>query len=197
MENSIIEELYYARCDDYENSVKKIDKDCNKDLDIATGIFEEILQIVPKRVYKKVLKKQEDIYYNALKYSESWNKRYYKLGIQDGLKLKQEIKKEYRDRKENEENFILDYESDFNDFFEAYKVKVLYKNEEYSKIIKGISEILETHPKLRDYYEDNKIQKFNENELKALLKFINLTDSKNFIEVRTAFKLGLTQDSII
>ena len=103
----------------------------------------------------------------------------------------------YKKRKINEENFIIDYESDFNDFFENYKVKVLYKNKEYFKIISNISSILDQYPRVRKFYEDNKIEKFSDDEMKAILEFIDLNESKTSIEVRTAFALGMTQRDII
>ena len=189
--------MFLARCDDFENHMMKEEKECYKDLNDITDKFDKILEKLPKKINESVSDDFEMIYYKIMKFSTDWNKRYYRFGIKDGIKLMDEIKTDYRKRKNDEENFIIDYESDFNDFFENYKVKVLYKNEEYFKIIKSISDLLDKYPRIRKLYEDNKIDKFSDDEIKAILEFIDLNESKNSIEVRTAFALGMTQRDIV
>ncbi len=197
MEESIIEELFNARCDDFEENIMKKEKECNKDLDVITKTFEEILQIVPENTNKIISQKLEYIYKNLLKYSTFWNKKYYKLGINDGIKLKKELKTDVRERKEKEEHFFFDYEADFNDFIENFKTTVLYKNKEYDRARKGISRILEDYPRVRDFYEDDKLYKLDNDELNAILEIIKLEDIQNAIEVRGAFYLGISQKDII
>lgn len=197
MEDSIIDELFNARCDDFESGVMKKEKDCNKDLDVITKTFDELLQIVPENTNEIVSQKLEYIYKNILKYSTFWNKKYYRLGIKDGVKLKQELKTDLRERKAGEEHFIFDYDADFNDFMEKFKINVLYKNKEYDKARKGISRILEDYPRVRDFYEDNKLSDFNKDELNAILELIRLEDIQNIIEVRGTFHLGMTQNEIL
>lgn len=197
MENSIICELFNARCDDFESSIMKKEKDCNKDLDVITKTFDDILQIVPENTNKIISQKLEYIYKNILTHSTFWNQKYYRFGIKDGIKLKQELKTDLRERKAEEEHFIFDYDADFNDFMENYTINILYKNKEYDKARKGISRILEDYPKVRDFYEDNKLSDFNKDELNAILELIRLEDIQNIIEVRGAFYLGMTQNEIL
>ena len=103
MEESIIDELFNARCDDFESRVLKQKEECNNFLDTITNICEEILQIVPEDMREIVSKKLDEIYKNILEFTTYWNKKYYGFGIKDGIKLKQELKTNFRERKENEE----------------------------------------------------------------------------------------------
>ena len=197
MEDSIIYELFNARCDDFESGIMKKEKDCNKNLEEITNTFDEILKILPQDIHEIVSQKFEFVYRNILKDTTFWCEKYYRFGIKDGIKLKQELKTNLRERKEREEHFFLDYDADFNDFMENFKINVLYKNKEYDKARKGISRILEDYPRVRDFYEDNKLSKFDNNELNAILELIRLEDIQNIIEVRGAFYLGISQSEII
>ena len=197
MKESIIEELFDARCDSFETRLMKREKDCYNDLNEITNKFDNILKIIPKKINQSISDEFEEIYYKIMKFSTFWNKKYYRFGMQDGFKLRNELKTNYKERIENQENFIIDYEADFNDFFEKFKVKVLCNNKEYSKVVENISKLLDKYPRIRRFCEDNKIYKFDETELDALLKLIELNETRNSIEVRNAFYLGITQKDII
>ena len=197
MGKSVINELFNARCDDFEGNIMKNEKDCNKDLDVITNTFEEILKIVPKNIHETVSKKLDNIYKNILKYSTFWNKKYYGLGIKDGTKLKQELKTNFRERKENEEKFLIDYEGDFNDFIENFRVNILYKNKEYDKTLKEMKNTLNQYPRVKNFYEDNKFYSFKNEELEAILKLMRLEGTLYGLETREAFYLGITQNEIV
>ena len=105
MEDSIIDELYNAKCDDFEGNIMQEEKGCNKNLDLILSSFKKIQKIVPKDISVNVSDELDNIYINILKYFSFWTKKYYKLGIKDGVKLKQEVKTDYRQRKEKEPKF--------------------------------------------------------------------------------------------
>ena len=196
MEKSIIDELFNARCDDFESNVLRQDKKCNKFLYKVTNICEDIMQIVPEDMREIVSKKSEEIYKNILEFTTSWNKKYYGLGIKDGIKFKQELKTNIRERKENEEKFLIDYEADFNDFLENFRVNILYKNKEYNQTLKERDNILNKYPRVKDFYEDNEFYKFNEEELNAILDLMRIEGILYGIETREAFYLGMSKNEI-
>lgn len=197
MEDSIIYELFNARCDDFESGIMKKEKDCNKNLEAITNTFEEVLKILPQEIKETVSTKLDFIYKKILDDTTFWCEKYYSFGIKDGVKLKQELKTDFRERKEGEKHFLIDYEGDFNDFIEYFRVNILFKNKEYDKTFKEWKSVLNKYPRVKDFYEDNKFCKFNNEELKALLEIMRLEGIMYGLETREAFYLGMTQNEII
>lgn len=197
MEDSIIDELFNARCDDFESGIMKKEKYYNKNLEAITNKFEEVLKILPQDIRDIVSKKLDFIYKKTLDNTTFWCKKYYGFGIKDGVKLKQELRTNFRERKENEEHFLIDYEGDFNDFLENFRVNILYKNEEYDKTLKEWKNVLNEYPRVKDFYENNKFCKFKEEELKAILEIMRLEGIMYGLETREAFYLGIKQQEII
>lgn len=188
----IIEELYNARCDDFETEKMKRKEAGKQYLDIIMKSFDSISKQTQDN--EKVSEELEKIYKNLIDYSVFWNKEYYKLGIIDGMNLKKEIKAVTVNKKQEYANsFLDDYTTDFDDFMEDYKVNVLYKNKRYNEIRKKINSIKNQYANVLNFLENNQMPEFTKEEKKAILEIIKLEDEQNSIEVKEAFVLGIRE----
>ena len=79
------------------------------------------------------------------------------------------------------------------DYIDREKYSNLKKNDEYTKTNKRIVEIKEKQPNVRKFYEDNKIVKFTEEEMQALVEVKELYDKINILESEEIFRIGLRQ----
>lgn len=79
------------------------------------------------------------------------------------------------------------------DYIDREKYSNLKKNDEYTKTNKRIVEIKEKYPNVRKFYEDNKIVKFTEEEMQALVEVKELYDKINILESEEIFRIGLRQ----
>ena len=66
-------------------------------------------------------------------------------------------------------------------------------NNDYIKATKRLAEIKGKYPKVMDFYDNNKIAEFTQEEMKAILEIKELYDSRNMLEAEEMFKIGLRQ----
>ena len=96
---AIIDELFEVRSEDFENQVIKTFPKEQKDIIEGMGKIaeelelkiNEILNIVPQEKQKELSDLFDDFERLHYKDSEVWRKVYYKFGIIDGFKLKNEL----------------------------------------------------------------------------------------------------------
>ena len=127
-----------------------------------------------------------------IKNKEDMHELYEKINnfeIKDGMMLKKEINEE---QIKNDTN-IYDLIEEMWDYIDREKYSNLKKNDEYTKTNKRIVEIKEKYPNVRKFYEDNKIVKFTEEEMQALVEVKELYDKINILESEEIFRIGLRQ----
>lgn len=122
-----------------------------------------------------------------------WYMPYYKAGFIDAMSLKKQIKEEKSINNSNEESIIYKNINEISDFFEEQKYKNLKQNEEYIKIAKEIEEIKRKFPKVRDFFENDEITDFSKEEMKSILKIIELNNDRAIYEADEMFKIGLRE----
>lgn len=122
-----------------------------------------------------------------------WYKPYYKIGFIDGISLKKQIKEEKNINKKEEEIIIYKNINEISDFFEEQKYENLKQNKEYTKIAKKIEEIKRKIPKIRDFLENDEITEFSKEEIKSILKIIELNNHRAMYEAEEMFKIGLRE----
>ena len=122
-----------------------------------------------------------------------WYKPYYKIGFIDGISLKKQIKEEKNINKKEEEIIIYKNINEISDFFEEQKYENLKQNKEYTKIAKEIEEIKRKIPKIRDFLENDEITEFSKEEIKSILKIIELNNHRAMYEAEEMFKIGLRE----
>lgn len=122
-----------------------------------------------------------------------WYKPYYKAGFVDAMSLNKQIKEEKNINNSNEESIIYKNINEISDFFEEQKYKNLKQNKEYTKIAKDIEETKSKFPKVRNFFENDEITEFSKEEMKAILKIIELSNDRAMYEADEMFKIGLRE----
>lgn len=122
-----------------------------------------------------------------------WYKPYYKAGFIDAISLKKQIKEEKITDNISNEDSIYNSVDDIWDYIDKQKYNNLKANNDYIKATKRLAEIKGKYPKVMDFYDNNKIAEFTQEEMKAILEIKELYDSRNMLEAEEMFKIGLRQ----
>lgn len=111
-----------------------------------------------------------------------WHKPYYKLGFIDGMRLKKEIREGKIIENTSNDSIILQNINEISDYFEEQKYRNLKKNKEYDKIRHKIEEIKNKYPRVREFFEDDKIEQLTKKEMKAILDITELQNDRAMYE---------------
>lgn len=122
-----------------------------------------------------------------------WHKPYYKLGFIDGIRLKKEIKEGKIIENTSNNSIILQNINEISDYFEEQKYRNLKKNKEYDKIRHKIEEIKNKYPRVREFFEDDKIEQLTKKEMKAILDITELQNDRAMYEADEMLKIGLRE----
>ncbi len=122
-----------------------------------------------------------------------WHKPYYKLGFIDGMRLKKEIRGGKIIENTSNDSIILQNINEISDYFEEQKYRNLKKNKEYDKIIHKIEEIKNKYPRVREFFEDDKIEQLTKKEMKAILDITELQNDRAMYEADEMLKIGLRE----
>lgn len=197
VENKILDSLYEIR----EGEVEKqyISKYGKPEDSQKTDKAEERLVKFMKKFIKDE-KDMQNLYEKLNKYelcvmSEMcfWFKPYYKTGFIDALSLKKQIKEERIASNTSNEDSIYNSVDDIWDYIDREKYNNLKANNDYIKATKRLAEIKEKYPKVMNFYDNNKITEFTQEEMKAILEIKELYDERNILESEEMFKIGLRQ----
>ena len=196
-ENKILDNLYEIREGEVEkNYISKYGKPKNSEK--TEKAENELVNFM-----KKFIKDKKDIknLYGKLNKFELcamgemcfWYKPYYKAGFIDAISLKKQIKEEKITDNISNEDSIYNSVDDIWDYIDKQKYNNLKANNDYIKATKRLAEIKEKYPKVMDFYDNNKIAEFTQEEMKAILEIKELYDSRNMLEAEEMFKIGLRQ----
>lgn len=122
-----------------------------------------------------------------------WHKPYYKLGFIDGMRLKKEIREGKIIENTSNDSIILQNINEISDYFEEQKYRNLKKNKEYDKIRHKIEEIKNKYPRVREFFEDDKIEQLTKKEMKAILDITELQNNRAMYEADEMLKIGLRE----
>ena len=122
-----------------------------------------------------------------------WHKPYYKLGFIDGMRLKKEIREGKIIENTSNDSIILQNINEIEDYFEEQKYRNLKKNKEYDKIRHEIEEIKNKYPRVREFFEDDKIEQLTKKEMKAILDITELQNDRAMYEADEMLKIGLRE----
>lgn len=122
-----------------------------------------------------------------------WHKPYYKLGFIDGMRLKKEIRGGKIIENTSNDSIILQNINEISDYFEEQKYRNLKKNKEYDKIRHKIEEIKNKYPRVREFFEDDKIEQLTKKEMKAILDITELQNDRAMYEADEMLKIGLRE----
>lgn len=195
--NKILDDLYEIREGEVEKSyIAKYgelekDKKANEVEDDLTNFMKKFIKNEDdmQELYEKI--NQFELY--ATGQMCFWYKPYYKAGFVDAMSLNKQIKEEKNINNSNEESIIYKNINEISDFFEEQKYKNLKQNKEYTKIAKDIEETKSKFPKVRNFFENDEITEFSKEEMKAILKIIELSNDRAMYEADEMFKIGLRE----
>lgn len=193
IKKSVVDDLFEARCNDFEEGIMKKNKKCNRHLDSVETIFDTILKCVKEEHYKFVEEQLQKALKDIVLFGEYWNKKYYRFGIGDGINIYKDLDKNRLYSFRNRVGFFSNHSVDFDMYMDKYKVNVLYKNNKYNKIRLQIRDLKEKFPRILNFFEEDEIVDFSIEEIETILKIIRLEDELNMMEIREAFKLGMKE----
>lgn len=199
LKRSILDELYNEKGEKFADSILKEMKEQNKELK-TVNVDEELTNKIKEYVTDN--EKQKELLRLVNKYEIStnadddfWNKMYYKLGIYDGIELKNVIKNEtkYNDYNEDNTMFFDEYSDDFWDYMNANRMKMLKINKKYKELMSKREKIKDDNPNVRTFLEDREIIDLTEDELNAVLDIFEIEEDISTIETTETFKLGVKE----
>ena len=187
---TIFEELFDNQKNDFENYVirKTQSKECYED----ARILEEIKGIIEKSnldidIKQKISEKFEDYDRAELEEYEFWVRKYFKLGIINGIRLKDELNK-------SDDTFFSNNSDGFTEYIEDIRFNKIFKNKEYQKLKNEISAYKEKYPRLETFFEDNiYIENITEEEQKAIYEVRSIIEKMFMFEEKEMFKMGMKE----
>ena len=187
---TIFEELFENQKNDFESYVIK--KKQSKEYYEDARILEEIKSIIEKsnldtEIKQKISGKFEEYEKSELKEYEFWVRKYFKLGIINGIRLKDELNK-------SDDTFFSNNSDGFTEYIEDIRYNRIFKNEEYQKIKDEIGKYKEKYPRLITFFEDNTyIENITEEEQNAIFEVMSLIEQMFMLEEKEMFKMGMKE----
>ncbi len=196
-ENKILNDLYEIREDGFFISYKKKYGEL-EETKKAEQAEDELINFMKKFIkddntMKELFEKINKFEGYALEEMCFWHKPYYKLGFIDGIRLKKEIKEGKIIENTSNNSIILQNINEISDYFEEQKYRNLKKNKEYDKIRHKIEKIKNKFPRVREFFEDDKIEQLTKEEMKAILDITELQNDRAMYEADEMFKIGLRE----
>lgn len=172
---NILEELYQKESEEFEDYVVNKNKEkrkFNEDLLISEELREIVKSGFSESKIKDFETKSEQYLETKFKEYEYWTKEYFKLGIINGIRLKNNLFGEIS----SSNNVFLDFDCNgFTEYLETERIKSVLKKKEYKKLQKRLTEIEEKYPRVREFIEDKDIIKNpTKEEQQAIFEIIEI-----------------------
>ena len=117
-------------------------------------------------------------------------KKFFKLGIVTGVKLKNDLKESI----DNEEGFYEYEYICFTDYLETTKINNLMNRESYNELRKKQHEIKSKHPKAMQLLEDRStVDQITKLDQKAMLELMEIQDQIHILEEKEIYKMGMKE----
>lgn len=196
LDKPILEQMYGFRKESFQ---QRVYENCQEIKDIESNVYD--LKENFTKFLREVIKDKEN-YKNAIdKFKEYtnvfneqvdfWNFEFFKLGMLD----KEKVKNEFLKGKVNleESDSFLDSEKNILEYVEEQKKKYVFDTEEYKKLKQEYIKIVKTYPKVAEVYQDLEPKELNKDEIKALCKLRKIDIDMGYIELKLSFKLGMKE----
>lgn len=193
IDNPILDEIWENQRGEFEDYSLKKDKK-KRQFNENSQFLEEIKEFTEKYIPEE---KQEEYNEKWKKYTKKemdeldyWTKKFFKLGIINGIRLKKEIKEE-----NTEQNGFFNYEySCFDEYLETKRIDKLRENNEYNQLRKKENELKNKYPKLTRFIEEKEpIDNLAEEERDAILDFIENKSKMFNIEKKEIYLMGMRE----
>ena len=197
LNKSILNQMYKYRKEDFEKSVYESEqeiKDIEADL---RNLGEKLIKFLEKAIHnKKECKEAIDIFKNYdmeyCKQIDFWSCAYFKLGMIDRKKLRNELLEKSMQLEETD-TFLNNYDDDLLEYIEDNKIKYSLGTKEYKELRKKYSKIVDKYPKVAEVFEDMQPVELNKEEIKALCELRDIDIQMGAMEKKICFKLGMKE----
>ena len=191
---NILEELYEKECEEFEDFIVNENKERRK-FNEEILIAEELREIVKSGFSESKIKnfeiKFEQYLETKFKEYEYWTKEFFKLGIINGIRLKNDILNVISNKKQD---FLSYYCNGFTEYLETTKIDNIINSKEYKILRKRMTEIKEKYPRVMEFLEDKDIiENPTKEEQKAIFDILDITEEMAILEEKEIFKMGMRE----
>ena len=193
----ILDQMYEFRKDYFEQYVYDNSEEIrnleHKVCDMSENIMNYLKKIIPnKKELKKIIEMLNNYELKYTKQIEFWNLQYFKLGMIEKEKIRNELFANNMELKENDT--FLNYElNGFADWIEEQKRKYTFETTEYKELQKEYNEISKKYPNAVEVFEDLKCVTLTEEEMKALIALRKIDIDMGSMEKELCFRLGMKE----
>lgn len=191
IENPILDEIWENQRGEFEDYSLKKDKEkrqFNENSQFAEEIKEFTEKYIPEEKQEEYNEKWKQYTKKEMDELDYWTKKFFKLGIINGIRLKKEIKEE-----NSKQNSFFDYEySCFDEYLETKRIDKLRENNEYNQLRKKENELKNKYPNLIRFIEEKEpINNITEEEQKILLEVIENKEKMFNMEKKEIYFMGM------
>ena len=194
---SILEQLYTFRKEDFEQDVYNNNREV-KELELKmTELSENFVSYLKKVIsneddLNKVLKLFRNYESESSKETDFWGLIYFKMGVNDGIKMSNEFLSSKKNKKED--STFLNYENNnFSEWLEEQKRKYSFETPLYKELQNRYRKISEKYPNVIEVSEDFKPMALNKEEIEALIELRMIDSEMADMEKDLYFKLGVKE----
>ena len=194
---SILEQLYAFRKEDFEQDVYNNNSEV-KELELKmTELSENFVSYLKKVIsnedeLNEVLKLFRNYESESSKETDFWGLIYFKMGVNDGIKMSNELLSSRKIKKED--STFLNYENNnFSEWLEVQKRKYSFDTLEYKELQNKYRKISEKYPNATEVFEDFKPMELNKEEVEALIELRKIDVEMGDMEKDLCFKLGIKE----
>ncbi len=193
----ILNQMYEYRKEDFEKCVYDSEKEIKDIESNVCDLEQELINFLEKVIQNKkdydtaieIFKKYDNTYSKQI---EFWGCAYFKLGMIDREKIRNEFF-EKKMQLEETDTLLDSYNDDLSEYIEEQKRKYTFETKEYKELRKKYSEIAEKYPNAVEVFEDMKPIELNKDEMKALCKLRDIDIEMGSMEKKLCFKLGMKE----
>lgn len=193
----ILDQMYEFRKDYFEQYVYDNSEEIrnleHKVCDMSENIMNYLKKIIPnKKELKKIIEMLNNYELKYTKQIEFWNLQYFKLGMIEKEKIRNELFANNMELKENDTFFNYELNG-FADWIEEQKRKYTFETTEYKELQKEYNEISKKYPNAVEVFEDLKCVTLTEEEMKALIALRKIDIDMGSMEKELCFRLGMKE----
>lgn len=193
----ILDQMYEFRKEDFEQFLyHNNDKIREGELhicELSENFMNYLEQIISnKEEFTKIRKMFSTYELEHEKQIDLWNSVYFKLGMIEKEKIRNELFANNMKLKENDT--FLNYElKGFADWIEEQKRKYTFETTEYKELQKEYNEISKKYPNAVEVFEDLNCINLTEEEMKALIALRKIDIDMGSMEKELCFRLGMKE----
>lgn len=193
----VLDQMYEYRKDDFEQTVYDTNKEIQniecKICDIAENFIAYLKKVIlDKKQAEKAVKKFEEYQLESVDSMEFWCKTYFKLGMVEREKIRNEFYQNQLETKE--QDTFLNFELNcLSEWIEAQKRKYTFDTKEYKELQNKYNIISEQYPNVIKVFEDLEAIILTQDEMKALVELREIDIEMGTMEKDLCFKLGMKE----